>query len=178
MILANILPNDALRKDLNTKLATFLFKIGEIPTYDIVGNIDEFVEYVKTGNSGKLKAIVLEKINKEIHPSRKEMLEYIKKHTNGDEAFELAFTLYYYDNEKDEYFHLQKKVLSPSQKPMRINRDFFKMLKGKMPDRQRFLELAINELMITAYKIYRSERFDLVSKEEWETELSQQGMKP
>lgn len=171
MIVANIVPNEDLKKTLATKMSTVLFRIDEIPVYDPLTDINRFQRYVVDGKSDKVTIEILKCMDRHISPHKKDVLHYVKSHIADPEALEISLTLHYYDRHAERYAEIQKLIPDSGNSPMRINKDFFKIIRGKNGGKRRFFELAVIELMTLAYKIHKSDRLDLVSREEWEREV-------
>ena len=175
MIVFNVVPNDPLRKELVSKMSVSIMRMDEIPAYDIVSNQEHFTALVKNAESLKLTEKILKNISKEILFLQKEVLRYLKNYVSGEEAIEPVLTLWFYDNEKKAHGYIQKSIPGANGKPMKINKDFFKMLKGKNSKKTKLVELIVIDIMMLAYQLMHTDRYELVSLKEWEKEIKKGG---
>jgi len=174
MIVFQILPNEALKPSLKDKISTVLLGVSDIPVYDIKSDEENFLNIVKEGESNKVVEKIVRVLKKELAPRKKGILEYLKTyiHQSGKkDGFEISLTLYFYNEKKQTFEYVQKKVISPNGTPMVVNKHFFKMLVGKEKRYLSFFEIVIIDMMLLAFDIIKSKELHLVSQEIWEKSL-------
>lgn len=171
MIVFEVLPNENLKKTIAYKMSPALIVISHIPAYWLFeketteeSEKKRFVSrVVKKGDTGYIVKKALKQISKAIGGYKEEIIRYLQKHLDKNEALNVALTLYFFDKEKGEYAYLRKEF------GMEFDGDFVAMLEKpkKHKKKSTLFEFGMTEASIDLYKILQSDRYEPITHSEY-----------
>jgi len=164
MITFDVLPNDALKKELAKKMSAFMLRTSQVP---IVYKDDlEKFKVVERADTDNLIQEAVNRLREFFMPHKKDYLHYFKNHLKKNEAFLVGLTLYFYDNEKEEYASRQTIL------PLKIDKHFFNALKKahKNTKFKKQFSYYLHDVIYQMVLVSLSSRLDAISTEEWKAE--------